>query len=148
MPLSDVLVPMLAAAAAPQAGPTTFDIVFPLSVLVLIGLSIPAGMLVANHLLSRWALGRHTGSPGKNQPVESGLTSTVGSANERFSVKFYLIAMLFLAFDLEVAFLFPWAIHFKHGEGWSMIWLLLPFLGMLEVGYLYLYKKGALDWED
>jgi len=147
MPLTDLIIPLLAA-SVPETDPSIFDIVFPLSVLLLIGLSIPLGMLVANHFLSRWALGRSSDSPGKNQPVESGLNATVGTANERFSVKFYLIAMLFLVFDLEVAFLFPWAIHFHHGEGWSMIWLLLPFLVMLEVGYLYLYKKGALDWED
>jgi len=147
MPFTDLVLSSLAV-SAPEADPSIFDIVFPLTILVLIGLAIPAGMLVANHLLSRWALGRKIDNPGKDQPVESGLTATVGTANERFSVKFYLIAMLFLAFDLEVAFLYPWAMHFHHGQGWSMIWLLLPFLVMLEVGYLYLYKKGALDWED
>ena len=147
MPLSDLVIPVLAV-SSPEHAPTLFDIVFPLTILILIGIAIPAGMLIANHVLSRWALGRKIGNPGKSEPVESGLSATVGTANERFSVKFYLIAMLFLAFDLEVAFLYPWAIHFHHGAGWSMIWLLLPFLVMLEVGYLYLYKKGALDWED
>jgi NADH-quinone oxidoreductase subunit A len=135
-------------AAEAEAVPTTFDIVFPLTVLVLIGLAIPGGMMLANHLLSRWALGKGTGNPGKDQPVESGLDAVVGSANERFSVKFYLVAMLFLAFDLEVAFLYPWAANFGASRGWSMIALLVPFLIMLEVGYLYLFKKGALDWEE
>jgi NADH-quinone oxidoreductase subunit A len=127
--------------------PTTFDIVFPLTVLLIIGLGIPAFMLTANHLLSRWVHGSKNTSPGKIEPYESGLNVTLGSANERFSVKFYLVAMLFLAFDLEVAFLYPWAIHFSSSTGWAMIWLLLVFLVMLEVGYLYLYKKGALDWD-
>jgi NADH-quinone oxidoreductase subunit A len=135
-------------AAEPEVVPTAFDTVFPLTILVLIALAIPGGMMLANHLLSRWALGKGTGNPGKDQPVESGLSATVGSANERFSVKFYLVAMLFLAFDLEVAFLYPWAAHFGSSTGWSMIALLLPFLIMLEVGYLYLFKKGALDWEE
>lgn len=135
-------------AAAPETVPSTFDIVFPLTVLVLIGIAIPGGMMLANHVLSRWALGKGTGNPGKDQPVESGLDAIVGNANERFSVKFYLVAMLFLAFDLEVAFLYPWAAHFSHSAGWSMIALLIPFLIMLEVGYLYLFKKGALDWEE
>lgn len=135
-------------AAGAEAVPTTFDIVFPLTVLVLIGLAIPVGMMLANHVLSRWALGKGTGNPGKDQPVESGLNAVVGTANERFSVKFYLVAMLFLAFDLEVAFLYPWAVHFNDSAGWSMIALLMPFLIMLEVGYLYLFKKGALDWEE
>jgi NADH-quinone oxidoreductase subunit A len=137
-----------AQAAEGQAAPSTFDIVFPLTVLVIIALAIPSGMMLVNHIVSRLALGRRLDNPGKDQPVESGLTATVGTANERFSVKFYLIAMLFLAFDLEVAFLYPWAVHFHRGTGWTMISLLLPFLVMLEVGYLYLYKKGALDWEE
>jgi len=128
--------------------PTTFDIVFPLTVLVLIGVAIPLMMMLLNQVLSRWVLGRRIGNPGKDQPVESGLASVIGNANEPVSVKFYLIAMLFLAFDLEVAFLFPWAVHFTDSKGWTMIALLVPFLIMLEVGYLYLFKKGALDWEE
>jgi NADH-quinone oxidoreductase subunit A len=136
------------AESAPAAViPTTFDIVFPLTILLILGLSIPTLMLLANHVLSRWALGGKNSNPGKIEPYESGLNVTLGSANERFSVKFYLVAMLFLAFDLEVAFLYPWAIHFSHSSGWSMVWLLVIFLVMLEVGYLYLYKKGALDWD-
>ena len=55
--------------------------------------------------------------------------------------------MLFLAFDIEVAFLYPWAYMFNKSEGWNIVWLLVVFLVLLEVGYLYLYKKGALDWE-
>lgn len=140
-------IPTVAATAAEQA-PGASEIVLPLAVLVLIGLAIPAFMLVANTVLSRWANGRSAGSPGKGQPVEGGLSATLGGAKERFSVKFYLIAMLFLAFDLEVAFLYPWAAHFADSQGWSMLWLLLPFLLMIEVGYLYLWKKGALDWEE
>lgn len=127
--------------------PTMFDKVFPLTVLILLGLAIPSFMLIANHVLSRWAHGTKNTSPGKQEPVESGLNATLGLANERFSVKFYLVAMLFLAFDLEVAFLYPWAIQFSKTSGWSLFWLLLAFLVMLEVGYLYLYKKGALDWD-
>ena len=136
-------------ALAADAGsvPTTFDIVFPLTILVLIGLSIPAVMVIANQILSRMAHGTRNTSPGKQVPYEAGVTAVVGGADERFSVKFYLIAMLFLAFDLEVAFLYPWAVHFGKSQGWGMVWLLVVFLVMLEAGYLYLYKKGALDWD-
>ncbi len=147
------LIPLLAAAETAQARlpveamPTTFDIVFPLTVLVLIGVTIPGGMLLANHVISRWVHGTRNTSPGKVQQVEGGLNAVVGTANERFSVKFYLIAMLFLVFDLEVAFLYPWAIQVSRSQGWGMIWLLLIFLLILEVAYLYLYKKGALDWD-
>lgn len=119
-----------------------------MTVLILIGLAIPAGMVGANLILSRWALGKNRGQPQRDTQVESGLNSVVGGAKERFSVKFYLIGMLFLAFDLEVAFLYPWAVQFPKEQGWALIWLLLPFLIMLEVGYLYLFRKGALDWEE
>ena len=146
MPVPAPSFPAIAIAAAEPPGAAA--IVLPLAVLVLVGLAIPAFMLIANAVLSRWANGRRTGSPGKDAPVESGLSATLGGAKERFSVKFYLVAMLFLAFDLEVAFLYPWAAQFVNVPGWSMLWLLLPFLLMIEVGYLYLWKKGALDWEE
>jgi NADH-quinone oxidoreductase subunit A len=129
-----------------DTGPSAFDIVFPLTMLLLIALTIPTLLLTANYFLSRWALGTRNSNPARNEPYESGLPTTVGNVGERFDVKFYLIAMLFLAFDIEVAFLYPWAIRFKHG-GWEMVGLLAVFLLLLEVGYLYLYKKGALDWD-
>jgi NADH-quinone oxidoreductase subunit A len=134
------------AAAAVAAGPSVFDAVFPLTMLLILALLVPAALLTANFFLSKWAHGTRNTNPARNEPYESGLATTVGSAGERFDVKFYLIAMLFLAFDIEVAFLYPWAIHFKQG-GWEMVVLLLVFLVLLEVGYLYLYKKGALDWD-
>lgn len=121
----------------------TFQNVFPLTVLVLLGLAIPLGMMAVS-----WWLNRHqSNNPAKDEPYECGLQAVVGSADERFSVKFYLIAMLFLVFDLEVAFLYPWAVHFNEG-GWGMVGVLVVFLIMLEAGYLYLYRKGALDWDD
>ena len=135
--------PPAATDAADAADYATFLQVFPLTILVLIGLAIPAGMMAVS-----WLLHRHrSNNPHKDEPYECGLRAVVGSADERFSVKFYLVAMLFLVFDLEVAFLFPWAVHFQHG-GWGMIGVLLVFLLMLEAGYLYLYRKGALDWDD
>lgn len=135
--------PVADASPAADLDWTTFQAVFPLTVLILIGLAIPAGMMAVS-----WFLNRHqSNNPTKDEPYECGLRAVVGSADERFSVKFYLIAMLFLVFDLEVAFLYPWAVHFHHG-GWGMIGVLVVFLIMLEAGYLYLYRKGALDWDD
>ena len=78
--------------------------------------------------------------------AKAGHLSKLPRMGEKFTVKFYLIAMLFLAFDIEVAFLYPWAWWFNHG-GWEMVGMLVFFLLLLEVGYVYLYKKGALDWE-
>ncbi len=128
------------------AGPSTFDSLAPFTLLALLALTIPAALLLINVVLSKWVHGTRNSNPGKLEPYESGLPTTAGNSGERFSIKFYLIAMLFLAFDIEVAFLYPWAIHFNQG-GWEMVGLLAVFLTLLEVGYLYLYKKGALDWE-
>jgi len=138
--------PVPAAPVVLDTSPSAFDIVFPLTMLLLIALTIPTLLLSANYFLSRWAHGTRNTNPARNEPYESGLATTIGSAGERFDVKFYLIAMLFLAFDIEVAFLYPWAIRFKQG-GWEMVGLLVVFLILLEVGYLYLFKKGALDWD-
>ncbi len=140
------LIPAAEAAAAVPAGGSVFDKVFPVTMLLILGLSLPAALLGINAILSRFAHGTRNTNPAKNEPYESGLPVTVGNAGERFDVKFYLIAMLFLAFDIEVAFLYPWAVHFSSG-GWEMVALLVVFLVLLEVGYLYLYKKGALDWD-
>jgi NADH-quinone oxidoreductase subunit A len=133
-------------ATIPAAGPSTFDTVYPLTILLLLGAAIPTLLLTVNMVMSKWVHGTHTHNHGKDQQVESGLPVAVGGSGEKFTVKFYLIAMLFLAFDIEVAFLYPWAWWFNHG-GWEMVGMLVFFLLLLEVGYVYLYKKGALDWE-
>lgn len=134
------------AASASVGSPSVFDTVFPLTILALIAVSIPAGMMIANWLISRWAVGQRNDNASRNEPYESGLPATMGNVGERFDVKFYLVAMLFLVFDIEVAFLYPWAVRFAAG-GWEMVVLLAVFLVLLEVGYLYLYKKGAFDWD-
>ena len=121
----------------------TFEHVFPLTILVILALGVPVALMAISWLLHR----NKPNNQHKGLPYECGLRSVVGSAEERFSVKFYLIAMLFLVFDLRVAFLYPWAVHFGVG-GWGMIGVLLVFLVILEAGYLYLWRKGALDWED
>lgn len=67
-------------------------------------------------------------------------------AHHKFDVRFYLVAILFIIFDLEIAFLFPWAVTL--GEiGWFGFWSMMGFLGILTVGFIYEWKKGALDWE-
>lgn len=121
---------------------TTFDVVFPLTVLFLLAVAVPLGMMFANWLLSPPTQKRNLA---KGDAYECGLSHVIGTAAERFPVKFYLVAMLFLVFDLEVAFLYPWAVQFLNG-GWELLGVLLVFLLILEAGYLYLMKKGALDW--
>jgi NADH-quinone oxidoreductase subunit A len=64
----------------------------------------------------------------------------------KFDVRFYLVAILFIIFDLEVAFLFPWAVAFK-SLGWFGFWSMMIFLGVLTIGFVYEWKKGALEWD-
>ena len=88
----------------------------------------------------------------KDAPYESGMPP-LGNAHERFSVKFYLVAMLFIVFDIETVFLIPWGTIFlggSPGEGPSTGFLLLEmlmFIVILAVGYVYLWKRGALEWD-
>jgi len=81
----------------------------------------------------------------KLSPYECGFKA-FGDARERFNVRFYLIAILFIIFDLEVAFLFPWAIALGD-VGIIGFWSMIVFLGVLTVGFIYEWKKGALEWE-
>src|SRR6266852_4118624 len=80
----------------------------------------------------------------KNQPYECGITP-IGDAREPFSVKFYLVAMVFILFDVEAIFLYPWAYIFRSLR-WYGFGEMMLYIAILLVGYLYLWKKGALDW--
>ena len=85
----------------------------------------------------------------KNSTYESGM-KPIGTTNERVSIKYYLVAMLFIIFDLEVIFVYPWAVQFRRllGEiGTSVFFSMLIFLVVLELGYLYVYKKGGFKWD-
>ena len=115
-------------------------------IFVLIGIALFLGTLLTN--LSR-LLGPFRPNKIKGSPYESGM-DPVGTAHERFSVKFYLIAMLFILFDIEVVFMYPWAVQYKELIVQSKS--LFPFIEMLVfvlilfVGYIYVYKKGGLKW--
>jgi NADH-quinone oxidoreductase subunit A len=115
--------------------------------LMLLGLAIVAGvtMIVGSHFL-----GPRRPTEVKDRPYESGMPP-LGTAHERFSVKFYLVAMLFIVFDIETVFLIPWATIYFGGSGTvSMGFLLvemLVFLGVLFVGYVYVWKRGAFQWD-
>ncbi|MBA2291858.1 MAG: NADH-quinone oxidoreductase subunit A [Gemmatimonadales bacterium] len=84
----------------------------------------------------------------KSAPYESGMP-VLGDARERFSVKFYLVAMLFIIFDIETVYMIPWAVAFRQLPEISGVLLLemLTFVGILGVGYVYIWKRGALQWD-
>ena len=84
-------------------------------------------------------------NPVKNSVYECGV-EPVGNARSRFSVKFYLVAVLFILFDIEAVFLYPWAVAFRQLGLYGLVEMIL-FIAILLVGYLYLLKKRALDWE-
>jgi NADH-quinone oxidoreductase subunit A len=90
------------------------------------------------------AIGRRRPSRIKSQAYECGITPT-GDAREPFSVKFYLVAMIFILFDVEAIFLYPWA-YVYHELRWFGFTEMLLYMAILVAGYIYLWKKGALDW--
>ncbi len=90
-------------------------------------------------------LGRHkTPNAEKNAPFECGSESTGG--HMKLSVKFYLTAILFVVFDIEAVFVYPWAIHFRD-LGWFGLWEMMSFLAVVTVALVYVWRKGALEWE-
>lgn len=105
-----------------------------------------AGIIVLALLFLAWKLGpKSSSNAAKAEPFESG-NPPRGDARIRFSVRFYLVAMLFLIFDLEVVFLYPWAIYFRQLGMFGLIQMGI-FLVILTVGYVYVWKKGALEWD-
>ncbi|MGH9530490.1 MAG: NADH-quinone oxidoreductase subunit A [Terriglobales bacterium] len=82
----------------------------------------------------------------KMSPYECGMTP-VGDARGRFSVKFYLVAMLFILFDVEAVFLYPWAVILRQLKMFGF-WEMLVYIGIVLVGFFYIWKKGALDWGE
>jgi NADH-quinone oxidoreductase subunit A len=110
-------------------------------ILLMIGLGV--GFAAGSVLLSQF-LGPRKPTPEKLAPYECGMPA-VGDARERQSIKFYLVAMIFLLFDIEVAFLYPWAIAFRD-LGMMGFVQVLTFFALLTTGYVYVWRKGAFDW--
>jgi NADH-quinone oxidoreductase subunit A len=111
---------------------------------ILILLVISTGLAAFVILLSTF-LGPRRPTKRKLQPYESGMTP-LGPAQRRMPVKFYLVAVLFILFDIEVIFFYPWAVAFRQLGLFGFIEMLV-FVGILLIGYVYVWKKGALEWE-
>ncbi|HEY5107796.1 MAG TPA: NADH-quinone oxidoreductase subunit A [Caulobacteraceae bacterium] len=115
---------------------------------IVIFLGIAAG-LGAAFMLAAAIVAPRAPDPEKLSSYECGFNA-FGDARLKFDVRYYLVAILFIIFDLEVAFLFPWAValmKLPHGPGQFAFWSMIGFLFVLAVGFLYEWKKGALEWE-
>lgn len=113
---------------------------FPVLLFILVGAGVGAGAMLAGRLLAP-----HRPDAQKLSPYECGFEA-FEDARMQFDVRYYLVAILFILFDLEVAFLFPWALAYRE-LGPIGFWSMMIFLGVLVVGFVYEWTRGALDWE-
>jgi NADH-quinone oxidoreductase subunit A len=112
----------------------------PLALMLIVAIGF--GVIMAN--LSKW-IGPKNPNKEKLSVYESGM-SPVGSTRERVSIKYYIVGMLFIIFDIELVFLYPWAVTFDKIGVFALGQMFL-FLGLLFIGYIYVLKKGALEWD-
>jgi NADH-quinone oxidoreductase subunit A len=117
----------------------------PIFLQVVVAIGFAASALIVSVILGRTAKTNAM----KDSAYECGMLP-IGEVQPRFSVKFYLVAMLFILFDIEIVFMYPWAVVYRdfiaqHGP--SIFWSMLSFAGILTVGYVYAIMKGALDWK-
>ena len=117
----------------------------PLAIQILVAIGLACFMVVASYFL-----GKHRRSRTKLSAYECGM-DPVGDARGRFSVRFYMVAMLFILFDVEVVFMLPWAVVYRQlphitGSRFFGFWEMLVYLGFVAVGLFYVWKKGVLNW--
>jgi NADH-quinone oxidoreductase subunit A len=118
----------------------------PVLFLVVAAIAMVAGMMIASTLLGR----KSNPAPIKNTAYECGMLP-IQEGVPRFAVKFYLVALLFILFDVEVVFLYPWAVVYRETlieNAHLALFSILSFLGVLGIGYFYALKKGAFDWRS
>jgi NADH-quinone oxidoreductase subunit A len=115
------------------------DVYFPILVQIVIAAVLASALVGLTGLL-----GKRAKSPLKDTPYESGM-APVGSAQERFSVKFYLVGMIFILFDIEAVFLYPWVAVYRDLKLFGFFEMLI-FVVLVLIGYFYVWKKGALEW--
>ena len=117
------------------------EVYFPILVQAVVAMALAAGLLSVSFLL-----GKRVRNRVKDMPYESGMVPT-GDARERFSVKFYLVGMLFILFDIEAIFLYPWVVVFRELKMVAFVEMLV-FVVLILSGFFYIWKKGALDWAE
>ena len=120
------------------------ELYFPILLQALIAAGLAAGLILVSSLL-----GKRLKNKVKDSAYECGIVPT-GTARERFSVKFYLVAMLFILFDIEAVFLYPWAVVYREINTGALRWFgfleMVLFVILILSGFYYIYKKGALSW--
>src|SRR6202790_4722414 len=120
----------------PTSYPETY---FPVLVQTVLAILVAAALITLS-----FVLGKRVKDKVKDSPYECGMPPT-GSARERFSVKFYLVAIVFILFDIEAVFLYPWAVVYRELKMFAFVEMLL-FIVLIVCGFFYVWKKGALDW--
>ena len=105
-----------------------------------------AGLVAGGIVTLSWVIGQRRPTKAKMSPYECGM-APIGDASARFSVKFYLVAMLFILFDVEAVFLYPWAVILKELKMFGF-WEMLVYIAIVLVGFFYIWKKGVLDWGE
>jgi NADH-quinone oxidoreductase subunit A len=115
------------------------EVYFPVLLQAVIAMTIAGALLGISFLLGKKVRNRV-----KDMPYECGIVPT-GSARERFSVKFYLVGMLFIVFDIEAVFLYPWVVVYRDFKMVAFVEMLI-FIALVLAGFFYVWKKGALDW--
>ena len=120
--------------------PTSYtEVYFPVLLQAVIAMAVATLMLGLSYLLGKKVRDRV-----KDLPYESGIVPT-GDARQRFSVKFYLVGMLFIVFDIEAIFLYPWAVVYRELKMFAFVEMLV-FIVLILCGFFFIWKKGALDW--
>lgn len=117
-----------------------------LPLLIFVGIAVGFGLFA---VIVSYLVGQRRPTPTKMEPYECGVR-TVGPAQRRIPIRYYLVAMLFLLFDIEIVFLYPWAVVFRDFKAAFGIFIFLEalvFIGILVAAYVYIWKKGALEWE-
>ncbi|WP_071797080.1 NADH-quinone oxidoreductase subunit A [Natronohydrobacter thiooxidans] len=113
-----------------------------LPIIIFLGIAVVLGLVL---MLSAIIIAVRSPDPEKNSIYECGFNA-FDDARMKFDVRFYLVAILFIIFDLEIAFLFPWGVAFSE-MSMTAFWSMMMFLAVLTVGFAYEWKKGALEWE-
>jgi len=130
-----------------MTSPAYFWNYLPLLMQILVAVGMGCGMV-----LGSWYIGKHRQSKAKNAAYECGIVAE-GDARGRFSVRFYMVAMLFILFDVEAVFMMPWAVIYRQLPSLGLskmfgFWEMLVYIGFVFVGLFYIVKKGVLEWSN